>query len=301
MVLLTITLLLSLSSVATAAPLSLSSSPWIVGGVAILLASLIYVIIQAEDLLRRLFIEDWQRFGIEKPSEILLVIAHPDDECMFFVPTLLALCQAGHQIHVLCLSTGNYTGQGKIRVKELAASCHKLGCKSWKALDIAGLRDGEAHWDPIVVAHGIELYLNEIDDQDERIKILLTFDRYGISIHPNHCDVSTGVRYFASSSQSEYLLLELETLPLWLKYSGPLAIIYLAVRSILLRAKQPTSSLLCTVGGWKQGVQAMARHQSQLVWFRYLYLMFSSYLHVNSLLIRQAQPFNVESDPFKVG
>lgn len=36
----------------------------------------------------------------------LLVIAHPDDESMFFAPTLLELLRAGEQVHVLCLSTG---------------------------------------------------------------------------------------------------------------------------------------------------------------------------------------------------
>lgn len=36
----------------------------------------------------------------------LLVIAHPDDESMFFSPTVLSLTRAGHPVWVLCLSTG---------------------------------------------------------------------------------------------------------------------------------------------------------------------------------------------------
>ena len=43
-------------------------------------------------------------------SDALLVIAHPDDECMFFTPTLLGLQSQNVVVHVLCLSTGNFAG-----------------------------------------------------------------------------------------------------------------------------------------------------------------------------------------------
>lgn len=38
---------------------------------------------------------------------ILLVIAHPDDECMFFAPTILNLLKEGYTVYLLCLSAGN--------------------------------------------------------------------------------------------------------------------------------------------------------------------------------------------------
>jgi N-acetylglucosaminylphosphatidylinositol deacetylase len=53
------------------------------------------------------------------------VIAHPDDEAMFFVPSILQL-GAYNSIHVLCLSNGNYAGLGAIREKELVKSCEVL-------------------------------------------------------------------------------------------------------------------------------------------------------------------------------
>ena len=48
------------------------------------------------------------------PSSVLLVIAHPDDESMFFAPTLVSLARAGARMHVLCLSNGKalYFGCG---------------------------------------------------------------------------------------------------------------------------------------------------------------------------------------------
>jgi N-acetylglucosaminylphosphatidylinositol deacetylase len=43
----------------------------------------------------------------EKASRVLLVTAHPDDECMFFGPTLIALKRKTNcRIFVLCLSRG---------------------------------------------------------------------------------------------------------------------------------------------------------------------------------------------------
>ncbi len=42
-------------------------------------------------------------------KRICLLIAHPDDEAMFFAPTLLALTapEAGNHVKILCLSTGS--------------------------------------------------------------------------------------------------------------------------------------------------------------------------------------------------
>lgn len=63
-----------------------------------------------------------------KKRNIAIVIAHPDDEAMFFTPTINSLTsEPDVQVHLLCLSTGNFDGIGKQRTKELAKSCHILG------------------------------------------------------------------------------------------------------------------------------------------------------------------------------
>ena len=56
---------------------------------------------------------------------VLFVTAHPDDECMFFSPSITAACRVvGHgNVHVLCLSTGKSLvkictfGRSKIFIK----------------------------------------------------------------------------------------------------------------------------------------------------------------------------------------
>lgn len=50
------------------------------------------------------------RFPKLRNKSIVLLIAHPDDEAMFFAPTLLALTEPelGNHIKILCLSRGMY-------------------------------------------------------------------------------------------------------------------------------------------------------------------------------------------------
>jgi N-acetylglucosaminylphosphatidylinositol deacetylase len=55
-----------------------------------------------------------------KEQKALLVIAHPDDEVMFFGPLLNEFQRSkSSEISILCLSTGNFDGIGKARVEEL--------------------------------------------------------------------------------------------------------------------------------------------------------------------------------------
>lgn len=42
-------------------------------------------------------------------TRALLVTAHPDDECMFFAPTILKLVESQASVYLLCLSTGRFT------------------------------------------------------------------------------------------------------------------------------------------------------------------------------------------------
>jgi LmbE family N-acetylglucosaminyl deacetylase len=59
----------------------------------------------------------------------LLVIAHPADEAMFFVPTI-ACSKLFSTLHLLCLSNGarlNFPSLGARRSQELLASCNLLG------------------------------------------------------------------------------------------------------------------------------------------------------------------------------
>lgn len=71
------------------------------------------------------------RFPTVRNKRICLLIAHPDDEAMFFSPTVLALTrpETGNHVKILCLSTGNADGLGETRKKELVKSAMLLGVR----------------------------------------------------------------------------------------------------------------------------------------------------------------------------
>jgi len=63
----------------------------------------------------------------ENPNlkQYLIITAHPDDEIMFFAPTIIGLRKQGFKVKILCLSTGNYDKKGEIRQVEIK-NCVKL-------------------------------------------------------------------------------------------------------------------------------------------------------------------------------
>ena len=61
-------------------------------------------------------------------KRLLLVTAHPDDEAMFFAPTILSLSpRRDINLFHVCLSNGNADGLGSIRRSELSHSLDILG------------------------------------------------------------------------------------------------------------------------------------------------------------------------------
>ncbi|XP_073902875.1 N-acetylglucosaminyl-phosphatidylinositol de-N-acetylase isoform X3 [Castor canadensis] len=129
---------------------------------------------------------------LEVGSRALLVIAHPDDEAMFFAPTVLGLVRLKHQVSLLCFSAGNYYNQGEIRKKELLQSCDVLGIPS-SCVMIIDNRDFPdnpgVQWDTELVA---SVLLQHIEVND--INLVVTFDAGGVSGHSNHVALYAAVR-----------------------------------------------------------------------------------------------------------
>lgn len=98
-----------------------------------------------------------------------LVIAHPDDESMFFVPTLKYLQENGHQVSLLCLSTGNADGLGAVRQNELRAAAVYLGIPYMRVKiidDQTHLADGmNSKWSIIQAREHIQQFV-QADDID---------------------------------------------------------------------------------------------------------------------------------------
>ena len=65
----------------------------------------------------------------ESVSRVALVIAHPDDEVMFFAPSLIKIMkQIGREnFYLVCITNGNHYDIGDIREKELIRSGQTMG------------------------------------------------------------------------------------------------------------------------------------------------------------------------------
>ncbi|EDW16055.1 uncharacterized protein Dmoj_GI10317 [Drosophila mojavensis] len=209
-------------------------------------------------------------------GRVLLVIAHPDDECMFFGPLIYSLTQRdGCQVYVLCLSNGNYEQQAQSRREELFRACKRLGIAESNVILVNATNlpdDPNVEWRPDAVASFI---LHTVESLD--IKAIFTFDRDGVSSHPNHCAV-----YYAAASLCLANLL-------------PKACKFYTLDSInLVRKYLSVFDFLCTcfmsthwcVLSWKEASvvrSAMMEHRSQMKWFRWLYIYTSRYMYINSM------------------
>jgi len=249
----------------------------------------------------------------ESPVKVLLVTAHPDDESLFFAPTLISLLSHKHtggiknagqwaEVYSLCLSTGDSDGLGEIRKQELAGSLDVLGIEEGKRwiVDNPNLRDNiTVTWDPQIIADVVKPYILGYE-----IDVILTFDNEGISSHPNHKSIPIGLKHLLSSRLSQPpKLYTLISLPPFVKYQGPLAPIlakydlfvqrvwqdiypYVFGNSLDVgRDKQPMVPVFISgVQEYLKALKSMQQHQSQLVWFRYLYVVASRYMWVNEWL-----------------
>ncbi|KAM9384953.1 N-acetylglucosaminyl-phosphatidylinositol de-N-acetylase [Pholidichthys leucotaenia] len=217
----------------------------------------------------------------------VVVTAHPDDECMFFAPTLIRLVELKASVHLLCLSEGNYYNQGALRRQELINSCEVLGIPASRVTIINHKKlpdDPKAEWSISLVSSEIMKHVRA-----HSFNVVLTFDGRGVSGHANHIAIHKAVRHLASTGQlpSDCSLLSLVTVGLLRKYISILELPF----SWLL-----PSSLCCIVGskGYRRAKAAMLCHRTQLLWFRHLYITFSRYMFVNTFQTIPQGPKNLK-------
>ncbi|KAG8590603.1 hypothetical protein GDO81_006807 [Engystomops pustulosus] len=211
--------------------------------------------------------------GVRAP---LLLIAHPDDECMFFAPTILTLVQGQRPLSVLCCSTGNYYNQGEMRKRELVQSCAALGIapSDVTLIDHSDLPDSPTvKWDERLLS---SLILHHI--KEKNVDLVITFDESGVSGHSNHISLYRAIRSLHSSGQlpEGCSVLLLESVNIFRKYISVLDL-------PLSRFSGPDVLVISSGSQYQQGKEAMQQHQSQLLWFRHVYLFFSRYMMINSL------------------
>lgn len=63
-------------------------------------------------------------------SRSLVVIAHPDDEAMFFAPTVLGLGRLRHRVSLLCFSAGRRPVKGDVGAERAPAPSPRSICRA---------------------------------------------------------------------------------------------------------------------------------------------------------------------------
>jgi len=126
---------------------------------------------------------------------------------------------------------------------------------------------------------------------------ILTFDTQGISSHPNHYSLPFGASYLVHSLSLTGPITEitprvfgLVTVPVVPKYLGIVSVLLARFKIFLgsslsslvpVGISQPMAVFTSGSKEYLTATRALREHSSQMLWFRYLYMLFSRYMWVN--------------------
>ncbi|KAI0976349.1 putative deacetylase LmbE-like domain-containing protein [Xylaria arbuscula] len=266
------------------------------------------------------------RFPTLRNKRICLLIAHPDDEAMFFAPTVLALTrpESGNHVKILCLSTGNADGLGETRRRELVKSAMLLGLRKEEdvlVMDSPDFPDSMTTiWDAERISSLLRSAFAPSLTNDSRstvsrdqaaptatIDVLITFDGTGISSHPNHISLYHGARTFITSllrgkpgRASPVDLYTLTSVGVARKYASFLdtfaTIATLVFRGGRKSGKGNPGTLInmSNLFGGRESYGSARRamtdaHKSQMVWFRWGWILLSRYMVINDLRLENVK------------
>lgn len=232
-----------------------------------------YIIYVVSTLFRHLFTKS--TYFETYARRVLLVIAHPDDECMFFGPLIVRLIKSRKSvIYILCLSCGDSQNQGHLRKQELFNSCKVLGIPTENIfMCCSSLRiDGQQYmWKSDTIATLIHDYVEIFD-----IDTIVTFDKDGVSGHQNHCSLYRAVSYLKLRNWLPVRchIFLLDSVGIMRKYSGFL--------DCALSLYTSENVFILSLFEHENVMRAMSKHNTQFVWYRKLYMVFSRFTYINT-------------------
>ncbi|ANB14552.1 Gpi12p [Sugiyamaella lignohabitans] len=243
-------------------------------------------------------------------KNITFLISHPDDEVMFFGPSLalLTIPEFNNTVSIVSLSSGNSEGLGATRKIELARSAWYFAIPPSRLFVVENEEDFpdsmEAAWDPKLISDVLG-DIPAISNTDA----IVTFDSQGVSAHTNHIATGKGASLYVQE-HSDVGLWKLETVSIYRKYLMffDAFISYYAVPwvrkvheqiydsewaakyDLLKHIPEPTAepvraSIISRQVQFTQAKSAMIKaHESQMKWYRHGWVIFSRYMIVNDLI-----------------
>jgi len=209
-------------------------------------------------------------------KNILFVTAHPDDEAMFFVPTIVDL-QKIYNLHLLCFSNGNADGLGATREKELLECAKYLNFQKVEIINHEKIQDGmQQNWDRSLLS---EIIIEKMKSLDTNA--VLTFDQNGVSGHPNHKALNGAIKNLIENEEySKYI--EEKGIKFFVNKDVNIVRKYLGIFDFFCCLFDDHTMVNLSL--WKS-YKAMKIHYSQFVWYRRLFVIFSRYTYINTLKV----------------
>ena len=190
----------------------------------------------------------------EENPRVLFVFAHPDDETMFFAPTILALRHQKIPIYFLCLSPGDHEGRGLRRRQELIRLGRHLGIPE-ENIEIKSYRDQpNLYWNSDEIATDINSAVNRWN-----ITTVISFDELGVSGHANHISCYRGLQKYQGNVKRYKLISKMKS--------------------------DGIANICVNVNSWSYAMQMLSYHKSQFTWWRKLGLILGSHTYRNQLKV----------------
>lgn len=240
-------------------------------------------------------------------ERVLLIIAHPDDEVMFFGPTISS-CK---DIFILCLSEG--LPNATIRRQEFFNSCRVLGIEGRCVFPEKPFIDGfDQVWDREEIQRVVKDAVLKYNPE-----IIITFDLEGVSLHPNHIAIPAALtpeistfRYgnleqradesisyqnltepkFSTFSDEETINMPIYVLKTnrLLKYTS-----FFGMIKMLLLSKNRAERFLASSKAIMHETyfKAFREYHSQKTWYRYTWFYLSQYVFYNQLELKPLYSF----------
>ena len=219
------------------------------------------------------------------------------------------------------MSSGNAENIGSTRKKEIISSARILGLRSDADVhvieDPAFVDSMHEYWDVSKIAQLLDLFFVKGSNQGKRrnvreerladrppdttIDVLITFDKNGVSSHPNHRSLHAGAVHWLQTMMKgrsgwdvPVKLYRLGSTNMVRKYASlldlPFTLVHVVLGSISRSGKRnekefPSRLLfLNDFSSYRKAQRTMTEaHKSQMVWFRWGWILLSRYMIVNDL------------------